>query len=140
MRFRPRVVVSCLACLALAAQPSALASQAEDAAVKAAFYWLALVDSGQTAESWRQAASLFRNAVSQEQWESSVTTARRPFGKLLSRQVRSAQYMTSLPGAPDGRYVVILYDAVYEHKKAAVETVTPMYDGDAWRVSGYFIR
>ncbi len=140
MRFRPRVVVSCLAWLALAAQPSALASEAEDAAVKAAFRWLALVDSGQTAESWRQAASLFRNAVSQEQWESSVTTARRPFGKLLSRQVRSAQYMTSLPGAPDGRYVVILYDAVYEHKKAAVETVTPMYDGDAWRVSGYFIR
>ncbi len=48
--------------------------------------------------------------------------------------------MTSLPGAPDGRYVVILYDAVYEHKQAAVETVTPMYDGDAWRVSGYFVR
>jgi len=140
MKFRPRVVASCLAWLALAAQPSALASEVEDAAVKAAFHWLALVDSGQTAESWRQAASLFRSAVSQEQWESSVTAARRPFGKLLSRQVRSAQYMTSLPGAPDGRYVVILYDAVYEHKKAAVETVTPMYDGDAWRVSGYFIR
>jgi len=31
--------------------------------------------------------------------------------------------------------------AVFEKKKAAVETVTPMMDRDGtWRVSGYFIK
>ena len=48
--------------------------------------------------------------------------------------------MTEMPGAPDGGYVVIQYDAVYQHKKSAVETVTPMDDGGEWRVSGYYIR
>ena len=32
------------------------------------------------------------------------------------------------------------FSASYAHKRAAVETVTAMWDGDAWRVSGYFIR
>ncbi|MEE9278771.1 MAG: DUF4019 domain-containing protein [Myxococcota bacterium] len=127
-------------CLALGAQPAAIASQHEEAAVKAADRWLALVDDGQMAESWLEAASLFRNAVSQRDWERSVGTVRSPLGKLISRQVRSTHYMTDMPGAPDGRYVAIQYDAVYEHKKSAVETVTPMDDGGEWRVSGYYIR
>ena len=47
----------------------------------------------------------------------------------------------SLPGAPDGKYVVIQYDTVFENKSSAVETIIPMADPDgAWRVSGYFIR
>jgi hypothetical protein len=49
--------------------------------------------------------------------------------------------MTELPGAPDGEYVVFQFDTQFEHKRAAVETVTPMRDPDgSWRVSGYFIR
>jgi len=46
-----------------------------------------------------------------------------------------------MPGAPDGKYVIIQYDTVFENKASAVETVTPMVDPDgSWRVSGYFIR
>lgn len=53
----------------------------------------------------------------------------------------AAKYMTSLPGAPDGEYVVIQYKSSFENKKAAVETVTPMRDKyGAWRISGYFIK
>jgi hypothetical protein len=49
--------------------------------------------------------------------------------------------MQSLPGAPDGEYVVIQFKTAFENKKFAIETVTPMLDGDGkWRVSGYFIR
>jgi hypothetical protein len=46
----------------------------------------------------------------------------------------------SLPGAPDGEYVVIQYETQFEHHTPA-ETVTPMLDKDgAWKVSGYFIN
>jgi hypothetical protein len=46
-----------------------------------------------------------------------------------------------LPGAPDGEYVVIQFEASFEKKKAAVETVTPMVDEDGeWRVSGYYLK
>ncbi len=49
--------------------------------------------------------------------------------------------MSSLPGAPDGAYVVIQYGTSFENRKHAVETVTPMRERNgAWRVSGYFIR
>ncbi len=49
--------------------------------------------------------------------------------------------MTSLPGAPDGEYVVIQIQTSFENKKSAVETITPMLDKDGrWRVSGYQIR
>jgi hypothetical protein len=60
---------------------------------------------------------------------------------MVSRRVKGAQYATSLPGAPDGEYVVIQYDTSFAHKASAVETITPMRDGDGqWRVSGYFIK
>jgi hypothetical protein len=45
------------------------------------------------------------------------------------------------PGGPDGTYVVIRFETVFEKKSAAVETVTPMRDPDGvFRVSGYYIR
>jgi hypothetical protein len=62
-------------------------------------------------------------------------------GKLISRKVKTQVYKTSLPGAPDGEYVVIQFETSFKNKKAAVETVTPMMDEDGvWRVSGYYIK
>jgi len=49
--------------------------------------------------------------------------------------------MTSMPGAPDGEYVVIQFESSFANKKSAVETVTPMKGEDGvWRVSGYYIK
>ena len=50
------------------------------------------------------------------------------FGQVLSRKVQKATYADHLAGAPDGDYVVIRYETSFEHKKAAVETITPMLD------------
>ena len=70
-----------------------------------------------------------------------VGAARGPLGELVSRKLKSRDYTGKVPGGPDGKYVVIQYDSVFEKKAAAVETVTPMMDPDGvWRVSGYFIR
>ena len=50
-------------------------------------------------------------------------------------------YKTSVPGAPDGEYVVIQFQTIFEHKASAIETVTPSKEKDgAWRVSGYYIK
>jgi hypothetical protein len=113
----------------------------EEAAVSAAQKWLSLVDEGKYKESWKEAAEYFRNAVKQDQWEQSLQAVRKPLGKILLRKVESKSYTTSLPGAPDGEYVVIQFETLFEKKKSAVETVTPMLDKDGkWRVSGYFIK
>jgi len=57
------------------------------------------------------------------------------------KKTKSSDYKTALPGAPDGKYVVIQYDTAFANKAAAIETITPMLDADnQWRVSGYYIR
>ena len=113
----------------------------EKAAVSSAEKWLRMIDEEKYAESWKDAAELFRDAVTQEQWEQSLQVVRKPLGRLLSRTVKSKSYKTSLPGAPDGEYVVIEFSTSFERKKSAVETVTPMRERDGkWRVSGYYIK
>ncbi len=115
-------------------KPEQLARQSSDA-------WLALVDSGKYGESWQEAASLFQAHVSKEQWQHMVGAVRDPLGKVTARKLKSATYTKTLPGAPDGEYVVIQYESSFEHKQAAVETVAPMLDKDGkWRVSGYYIK
>ncbi len=103
--------------------------------------WLELVDSGKYGQSWDNAASIFKRAVTKADWDKAVKGVRSPLGALKVRRVRSATFTRTLPGAPDGDYVVIQFDSQFENKAAAIETVTPMREADGtWKVSGYFIR
>ncbi len=114
---------------------------AEQAAITSAHNWLGLIDKGDYAASWNQAAGLFKSAVSMEQWQHSLAAVQAPLGKSISRALKSKKYAEELPGAPDGKYVVIEYDTSFEKKKHGTETVVPMMDEDGeWRVSGYFVR
>jgi hypothetical protein len=79
--------------------------------------------------------------VKQDQWAQSMKGARQPLGKALSRTLKDAEHKTSLPGAPDGEYMVIRYETSFENKKDAIETVTAMLEKDGtWRMAGYFIK
>ncbi len=119
----------------------AWASEKEVAAVSSAEKWLCMVDGGKYSESWNEAAEFFRNAIKREQWEQTLLAVRKPLGKCITRKLKSKTYKTSLPGAPDGEYLVILFETSFENKKSAAETVTPMMDKDGeWRVSGYYIK
>ena len=119
----------------------AMAQDKNDAAKKSAESWLAVVDKGDYAASYDEAASIFKLAITKEDWLQKVRAARGPLGMMISRKLKLMQYETTLPGAPDGEYVVIQYDTSFENKRSAVETITPTLDKDGqWRVSGYFIR
>jgi hypothetical protein len=110
-------------------------------ATDSASRWLSQIDAGNYAASWDAAAPAFKGVVMKNQWTKMLRTTRAPLGKVLSRTLKSAEYKTSLPGAPDGQYVVIQYESSFEHKKSAIETVTPTLGDDGqWRVSGYYIR
>ena len=116
-------------------------TEKEKQAVVEAKAWLALVDSGDYEKSWERAASLFRNAVDQSGWKQALGGTRTPLGKVITRELKSAQFATTLPGAPDGEYVVIQFSSKFDMKESAIETVTPMLDTDGtWRVAGYFIK
>jgi hypothetical protein len=130
-----------LCILILATNSPSEGRDAEKAAIESANHWLSLVDGGDYAGSWHNSAPQFKGAVSKDRWVKMLQASRAPLGKLISRSIRSASYKTSLPGAPDGQYVVIQYQSSFEHKKSAIESVTPSLGDDGqWRVSGYFIR
>lgn len=130
------IIMLFIAMAAMAEQP-----KKEDLAVAAAKNWLAMADQGKYAESWKEAAEYFKGAVKQEQWEQMLPAVRKPLGKVVSRNLKTATYKTALPGAPDGEYVIIEFQTSFENKKSAIETVTPMLEKDGkWRVSGYFIK
>jgi len=123
------------------AAPGVGRSAPEKAAVAAANAWLKLVDEGKYQESWQETAGFFRAAVPQTDWTKQMKAVRAPLGALQGRTAQATQYLTSLPGAPDGEYVVVIYRASYEKKGTATETVTPMREADgSWRVSGYFVK
>lgn len=116
-------------------------AEAEKQAVETAESWLAQVDDGKYGESWDAAADYLKNAVTKDDFVKSLNAVRKPLGKLQSREVQSRAYRTSLPGAPDGEYVVIQFKTVLENKQLAIETVTPMLSKDRkWKVSGYYVK
>jgi hypothetical protein len=116
-------------------------SDAERVAVHAALDWLALIDRGAYAESWQGASTYFRGAITQTGWAASLRGVRAPLGAMRSRQPRTTKEAGSLPGAPDGHYVVMEFSTSFAHKATAIETVTFLREPDGrWRAAGYLIR
>jgi hypothetical protein len=113
----------------------------EKAALQAAEEWLALVDSGGYDRAWDDAAELIRKAVTKQDWQKTMETFRSPLGRVVERKWVSLKYTDTLPGVPDGDYVVIQYETRFEKKKASIETITPALEKDGrWRIAGYYIR
>jgi hypothetical protein len=140
LTFLVLAVVLTLTCLPQPATTHA-EQKPEELAQAAAQSWLALTDAGKYGESWEQASSAFRGAVSKSQWVDAIANARTPLGKMQSRKLTGTQYIKDPPNAPAGEYVVIRYATDFENKKDAVETISPMLDKDGkWRVSGYYIK
>ena len=112
----------------------------EQAAQKAGEARLALLDQGNYGESWEQASTIFKSAVTKEQWQEQIKAVHGQTGKLQSRMLKSAQYTEKLPNAPDGKYVILQYDSKFDVGPAN-ETAILMQEKDgSWRVSGYFVK
>jgi hypothetical protein len=141
-----RIIFSTIAMAMICAVPIGLAhADDQTAAVEqvkqaklAADAWLKLVDDGNYKESWNQLATVVKPLVSEDKWAQEAAAGRKLMGPVISRNFKAAKYSTTLPGAPDGHYVVIQYDSSFANKKSTVEEVVPMLDTDGkWRVSGY---
>jgi hypothetical protein len=141
MRIAPLALAATLAVLLLAAPAHAQNEVKIQAATEAAKAWLALIDAGDYETSWEEASGYFRSAVGKQEWIKTMQAYRKPLGELLERSLLVADYTTQPPGAPDGEYVIIHFNATFENKEVAQEVVTPMLqENGAWRISGYYIR
>lgn len=138
-RYSRSILILCLAVTTVAFPQDK--TDKTKAAEQAAADWLKLVDFDAYTKGWRQAASTLRAAVTEASFEDRLRATRAPLGAVLSREFKSAEYRTHMPGAVDGEYMVIRYTTTFERKKATTETVVPMLDRDGrWRVAGYSIK
>ena len=122
--------------------PAGAAAQSRKAAqaFESAEAWLRLVDAGQYAQAWEASAKANQDAITKDNMVETYNGFRPQMGNVASRQLKSANYTASLPGAPPGEYVVIEFDTTLENDGRYLERITPMLDTDGqWKVSGYYL-
>lgn len=120
-----------------AAQRASAVHKGQEAAVA----WLDLLDSGQYATSWDQAAPQLQRAVPRTVWEARVREQRAPLGPVVARRLKWANYTETLPEQLAGQSVVLEYETRFANRVSAAETVTPVKDSNGiWRVGAYRIR
>ena len=120
--------------------PSPLIEAKEAAAAQNAEAWLKLIDKGEYGKAWDECGALFRDRVTRQQWVEGLPKDRDLVGKLKSRKLDAAAYRTSMPGAPDGEYVMARFFADYEKKSGVEEIVSLAYIDGVWRPIGYGTR
>ena len=113
----------------------------KSAGAEAAGRWLALADAGNGEATWHAAGAVFQAAVSQKDWTAALDQARTPYGALTRRTLADARATRTLPGAPEGDYVVLQYQSSFANRPTVTETVIVMRETDGnWKTITYVIR
>jgi DNA-binding CsgD family transcriptional regulator len=121
---------------AAGAPPAAAAPAAESAITRAASDWLALLDAGKWQESWAATGKSFQSLNTVAVWQAASEQARVPLGRMLSRQLLSAE---DVPAPPKG-YHMVRFRTDFENKRGATETVSLDREGEIWKVVGVYIE
>jgi hypothetical protein len=134
----PKTLISIIAILLLVLSTHAYSQI--DAAEAAALAWLEAIDSGEFEQAWETSSTLLQVPLSPSMLARTIGAARRDFGAVQSRRRVRVISETSMPGAPRGDLKVFTFQTRFENKPQITETITPHLDGDAWRVSGYYVQ
>ena len=81
-----------------------------------------------------------RAQLDREAFAKQIAKTRAGVGPLLSRELIDASYTTTVPGAPEGQYVVLHYGVSFANRQEEVETIVLAFAKGYWRVSGYYIK
>jgi len=117
-----------------AAAPST--APAESAAVGAARDWLALVEKGDWNGSWEATGQAFKALNTVETWTRVAQQVQGPLGAVRSRVLLSEQ---EVPAPPYG-YQMVKFRTDYANKAGAIETLSLVREGGAWRVVGVTVE
>ena len=113
----------------------------EKEAQRAAESWLALVDTGKSAESWQALAAPARDSIGQWRWKIGFAMAEKKFGPISRRTLRSAKFSTKSPSGRPGEFVFIEFGSTSTKKSAVTEKLATMRESDRqWRVVTYTIE
>jgi len=143
-----RTLVLCFLFPALLATAPALAQDgdaavdttaAAEAAQSVAEDWLVLVDDGDYAESYSQAAGILQDKITEDVWMQQSKQKQSQLGDVQSREFSAAQYRESIPQLGDGPFVVMQFEAEYRPATFQEIVLAKKEDGE-WKIAGYNLR
>ena len=124
---------------AVFARPQAMVkptSEGKGSALK----WLAVVDQGEYGRSWDLAAKPFQASVTRAGWIAGMKSARRFYGKVLSRKFEGSTYAANPPGFVPGEYEILRFKVRLGAQGPATEVVSmELQSNGKWLVAGYHI-
>ena len=112
----------------------------ELAAERQALGFLGYLDQGRFADSYAYTGMLIRTQLDRDAFSAQIQKARVGTGAFQSRELIDSAYTTTVPGAPEGQYVILHYHASFANRPDSVETVTLAFAKGYWRVVGYYIK
>jgi hypothetical protein len=112
-------------------------SSAVTAATDEAAHWLATLDQRRFSDSWSDAAGVMKEGRRQSDWVEDIAESREMLGKTVMRQLRHAEYSSTVRGAPEGSYVTAEYLTQFSKAPPALETLLLTREGGRWRIAGY---
>jgi hypothetical protein len=112
----------------------------ELSAQRQALGFLGYLDQGRFADSYSYTGMLIRTQLDRDAFSAQIQKTRVGTGALQSRELIDSAYTTTLPGAPEGQYVILHYHAAFASRPDTVETVTLAFAKGYWRVDGYYIK
>jgi hypothetical protein len=123
------------------ADTDAVSRSAVANATRASDQWLVAIDTGRFADTWKDAAEVFRLGATQDDWVKDLAAIRAQLGQTTTRELKSAQYATRLRGAPaTGQYVTITYLTKFANAPSVIESLVVSRESDGeWRISGYYV-
>ncbi|MGB8535297.1 MAG: DUF4019 domain-containing protein [Acidobacteriaceae bacterium] len=112
----------------------------ELAAERQALGFVGYLDQGRYADSYAYTGMLIRTQLDRDAFSTQIQKTRAGTGALQARELIDAAYTTTLPGAPEGQYVVLHYHVSFANRQDAVETLTLAFAKGYWRIVGYYIK
>lgn len=113
----------------------------EQAAEKAAVFWLNLADRDFVDKTYEESSSIFKEKVKLPEWRQAMAQTRAQVGKKTQRTLVTKKLVANPPGAPPGRYFMLSFKTQFARTGETSETLTMLCDKDTrWRMAGYFVK
>jgi hypothetical protein len=109
------------------------------AATEQAAHWLDALDAGRYDEGWSSLATVMTQGRTVDDFKADISGPREALGKPISRELRHAEFSTTVRGAPTGNYVTVSYLSQFSNAPPVFETILLTLEDRRWRIGGYSV-
>jgi hypothetical protein len=112
-----------------------------ESATDSAERFLQQLDRGAYDQAWEESSGLFKRQTNKNMWRDNIGHLRPNYGSVQTRSLQFIKPLGKITGAPEGRYLLLIFGSSFSTRGQAAETVTLTEETDGeWRVLGYSIE